>query len=496
MNKDFDNMDELARDAFQNFEVDFNPEDWKLMEAKLDKKEHHLPRIWLFKGIEALVLTLLIFTSINLWYSQSDGTLASSTEESGETENTFNLPELSTEFTNAGTLSENSIQEQLSTANDKPLDETSDVVLGSSDSEIINTTNSTNTNLPKNYTTTSQNQAFNTGGNATDKKANKTNSNVEKTGLKNSSNNNNKGTTTTELERVETPLATQVDRFENASETKINPEKTNLTHQEALQNEFSKNSALLIEPIDITKTKIIDNNGGGGKDEGTVVKIENNFKFPKIYYRQLRIGIYSGGEMNLPNAMGTARLGMAFGVMIENEISDRFAIRSGLVISRKNYENDYVSFIDRSATEGMVYRSEIFKKTTLGTIQLPVALNYIAFRDNKWKFSLNIGVAAQLLTHRHIFGTQRTTLYQDAGGMVSVAEINPNTQEKGVWQGGATGENTYFVGLAGFELERRLGDRISLFLQPVYQHDFTPIGKSKDYIHTVSVNVGLKTILK
>ena len=71
-NKDFDKIDDLANDAFHDFEVDYNPEDWKLMEAKLDNKEHRLSHIWLYKGIEALLLVMILFTAVNFWTLQED----------------------------------------------------------------------------------------------------------------------------------------------------------------------------------------------------------------------------------------------------------------------------------------------------------------------------------------------------------------------------------------------------------------------------------------
>jgi predicted adenine nucleotide alpha hydrolase (AANH) superfamily ATPase len=62
MNKDFNEIDKLAKDAFENYEVDFNPEDWNKMEQKLNKKEHLMPYIWLYKGTEAFIFLLIIFT--------------------------------------------------------------------------------------------------------------------------------------------------------------------------------------------------------------------------------------------------------------------------------------------------------------------------------------------------------------------------------------------------------------------------------------------------
>ena len=475
MNKDFDKIDEMAHEAFQNYEVDFNPEDWSLMEAKLDKKEHRIAHIWMYKGIEALLLVLILFTAINFWTLQDNNSLSAIEETDKEL---INLPEQET--TNSNFIKE-----------ENAVDEISNKESGTSANGVENFAGH-ETILPK----TSQNN--NDHNQTTTRHTNHIN---------NSFAGHNSAVTHTKSKNA--ALSTlNTNTIKNSGIDHTDHQKGNANGSAALKtlalgqntgsNEklFAENSSTsIIAPLDITKTKIVDHNGGG-KEEGTAINIESNFKFPKIYHRQLRIGVYSGAEVNLSNSMGDARLGMAFGVMLENEISDRFAIRSGLVISRKNYENTYTRIIDRTATEGILYQSEIYKKTALGTIQIPVALNVIAYRDSKWKLSFNAGVAAQFLTHRHVSGTQRTRLYQQAGGMVSIVEINPNTQEKGAWQGGLMSTNTYFVGAVGFELERRLGDRVSLFIQPVYQHDFTPVGNAQDIIHTVSVNVGLKTIVK
>lgn len=98
-NKDFDNIDKLAQNAFENFEVEFDPMDWADLQSKLrtetsidqvakdaledykvpfdnkdwirlekqlDKERDLVPHIWWLKSAEAGVMALLLFTIFNV----------------------------------------------------------------------------------------------------------------------------------------------------------------------------------------------------------------------------------------------------------------------------------------------------------------------------------------------------------------------------------------------------------------------------------------------
>jgi hypothetical protein len=65
------------------------------------------------------------------------------------------------------------------------------------------------------------------------------------------------------------------------------------------------------------------------------------------------MAIYAGADINFNNVLGQGKIGFSLTALIEQEISDRFAIRSGLQISHKSFENiytkEYVNPLDENS---------------------------------------------------------------------------------------------------------------------------------------------------
>ena len=160
MDKNFNDIDKLAREAFENFETEFNPEDWKLMEEKLNKKEHLMPYIWLYKGTEIMVFLLILFTAFNFWNSYKETKI-----------NTTELTFADSKSVNSD-ISEKSKENSLNNAvNETQL--TNKIQQSSTGQEIAN-----NSNYNKSQSTKSVNQSSLASKEANNTLANRENANL------------------------------------------------------------------------------------------------------------------------------------------------------------------------------------------------------------------------------------------------------------------------------------------------------------------------------
>jgi hypothetical protein len=451
MLKDFNNIDKLAQETFENFEVDFNPEDWNRMEAKLDKKEHLMPFIWLFKGVEASVLLLIIFTVFNFWYGNNQNSNIAVSDNNNSEKITATSENKVLDFNTHLSGQNEKYEQEITTAKETAL---------------------LNLNVKgANKTGNNNNRISEFGNNSASK-------NVSSTAKISKDNN---------LSNTVSINSTKNNAILNTSEIPM----LSVVSQDIVPNL----SNLLIQPVKIDKNSLNDG-PGDGVEEGESFSLKTNFKFPKLYRRQLRAVLFGGADINLANDLGGNNLGMTIGVLFENEISQRFAIRTGILTSRKTFENSFTKIIDRTATEAVIYESKVDQKSTLTVLSLPVYLNTIIHRDEKWKMSISVGFAAAFLSNRFVSGKQRTSVYQSAGAVTAITELNGNTFEKGLLQGGAAKNNIYMSAGLGFDVERQLGDRVTLFLQPMFQYAINPVGLDKTRLNQFSLNVGIKGVLR
>lgn len=450
MDKNFNDIDKLAREAFENFETEFNPEDWKLMEEKLNKKEHLMPYIWLYKGTEIMVFLLILFTAFNFWNSYKE-------TKTNATELTF-----ADSKTAKSDITEKSKANSLNIAeNENKL--TNNIQQSKTGQEIVNSISNNNSRSTK-----SVNQS-----NSILKEANNALLNIE--------NANN-------LEN-----AKLADNTVNNSIVAESTNGLNTSANSELNNETFLNAKTInIPSLSFEQKKL---NPGDGVEEGKGFGIKTNFKFPKIYRRQQRATFYAGADVNFNNSLGQGKLGLSVGALIEQEISDRFAVRSGILMNRKSFENVFEKTYVNPIDENSIILSEINQKTTVVMLSLPVFLNTVLYRDEKWKLSLSTGFAAGMLSNRFVSGTQRSTISQASGTLTNISQLNAGSYPKGVLQGGLASQNFFMSAAIGADVERQLGDRITLFVQPMFSQNLNKIESTEMY-RQITLNAGIKTVIK
>jgi hypothetical protein len=480
MYNDFDKIDKLAKDALRDYEMDFNPEDWKKMEARLDKKEHKIPRIFLMKTIEASLILLVLFTAFNVFYYQNE-LRASNDIKLNRQDNNTALAQVF--FTSDEAESSKKID------NTNVKNEKKNIILNS------NTSKKENYKSDKTVLAEALKETYKTNKASSDKFSSSSSKNSN---FKSITKNKDRGNTN----EVSKSLGTNFDKnisvvYQN--DNGVTENNNNFISNSDRSDKITLNSDLKLISIETIKEIRNQNKKDGNGDpveEGKGYTLKNDFKFPKLYHRQISAAAFAGAEMNFANKIGNENVGFSFGVFFEYEISNRFAFRTAFITSRKNFSKTYNTILDRTAEEGVIYYSKIDQNTGVSVFSVPVLFNGIIIRNEKWKISATAGPSLSLLTHRFVSGEKRTDVMQSSGNVTAITDLNPNDFEKGLLQGAKAENNIFVAAMLGVEIERQLGNRVSIFVQPLYSVGLTKIGDEKDRLQNLSINIGLKGIIK
>ncbi|MCH2021032.1 MAG: outer membrane beta-barrel protein [Saprospiraceae bacterium] len=514
--KDFDPIDKIARDALNNFQVEFDPANWDKMENKLDseysvdktakdslqnhevtfdnpnwlrlekqlnKNKHLYPHLWWVKSAEVSIMALLIFTIFNF----------SNTNSYYTNQNHDNAISLNYSFTK----SKNSKKQKYNTL-------AYDAQIQSKDKQnkINVIVKEENTNLDteynKKFTKTQQknNESTNIDNNKI-QSLNRRNIATNVTDIKNKSSvssqenkenehlNNNSFDLSNDNPSINTTFGNSKES-QNTSISVKNENKNSDRHQH-LNNNISKKLKLDINNLSFQFLETIDSKPGIPTTEPVFELKKLKLQLP--YHCKFYVGGVASIGANLSTSMGGSSVGYGAGVTLDAECSSRFMIKSGVLLSYKRYEIIESSMLDKTSIDGNIYNIEKTIGSNLVTLEIPIDVQFTFFRNEKWKIYTNLGVSANIIASRTYNGTEKTSF---AGLSVST-DINTNDYESGFFEGGTFDDNTFLSIGGGIGLERQLGDKISLYLLPTYRHAITPAGR--DYINTFNFNIGIKSAL-
>lgn len=197
------------------------------------------------------------------------------------------------------------------------------------------------------------------------------------------------------------------------------------------------------------------------------------------------VGISLGVGANLASSMGNASIGYSAGLTYEREFSTRWAIKTGLTTNLKRYDRSEVVYLETE--DGLRYEANQFKTTNLFVLEVPVDVQYTVFRSDKWRLFLATGLSINAISNRTYSGSQEL----EANGLAIRLDLNSADFERGLLEGASIQNNAFLSVGAGFGIERQLGNALSLYLLPTYRHAITPAGM--DYLHQFNVNIGIKS---
>lgn len=188
----------------------------------------------------------------------------------------------------------------------------------------------------------------------------------------------------------------------------------------------------------------------------------------------------------------------------------KWEMESGLIYSAKKYLPLDLSEIDYSLTEGL--SGERLKSFEYDMISIPLNFRHHFIPNGKWRFYYTAGVSMHTVMQADYFFTspkrpQPVGPPNNFGPPIppnnnnTKAGVEKSAFTKGLLQGGAFEQNTFFTANLGIGLERYISHRTSLFAQPQYQHTVLylvedgGVGPFQDKINTMRLIFGMRVKL-
>lgn len=513
--RNLDNIDKLAKDAFDNFEVPFEPMDWAAFQHQLKAEnsidvvakealhdyEVDIPNnswdefeqllgnqryqqryIWWLKAAEASAIVALLLCIVQWVPCSSDTDINIVRDQAGIRPNTT-VVTASTSNVNtnaiASTTVDPSSEATTSAKSDDPIQ--SSTVYQPTTTTVTNATTSTTVanNTPDLEASSTTTNAY-AMATATDEPATTT---VEAAtpATQEPSTPTTSGTNSNAISVTPNGDATN-EATQNTSvlsTDKTVAQTTNNATTKAANQATTSNTTIQKNITPITLASLVDD---FNTDPFTEIK-KATIKAP--FQPQHFIGGTLGVGANLGNSMGNTSIGYTAGLMYEHGISKHWSIRAGLNANLKRYDRNDV--VQLQIGDGTQYTANQFKTTNLVVLEIPVDAQYNVLQNDKWRLYVAAGISLNAISSRIYSGTQELTV----DGLAVSLNLNSDDFERG-WMEGGTAQNNAFLSIgAGFGVERQLGNALSLYLLPTYRHAVTPTGS--DYLHNFNVNIGIKS---
>lgn len=188
----------------------------------------------------------------------------------------------------------------------------------------------------------------------------------------------------------------------------------------------------------------------------------------------------------------------------------KWEMESGLIYSAKRYLPLPLSEIAYSVTNGLT--GEKLKSFEYDMISIPLNFRHHFIPNGKWRFYYTAGVSLHTVMQADYFFTAPARPQPTGPPTNFGPPIPPNNNNtkagvaesaftKGLLQGGAFEQNSFFTANLGIGLERYISHRTSLFAQPQYQHTVLylvengGIGPLQDKINTMRLIFGMRVKL-
>lgn len=527
-NKDFNNIDKLAQEAFEHFEVPFHSEDWMAFQEHLDnesaidtiakdalanyevpldphgwdefeqlhqKKKGAVLYIWWYKAAEAGAMALLLLaTLLNLPCSNTTNNSNSSLAYGSTT--TLNSSTVITPISSTPSEQETSPEQLPSTTTNRveqPEQETFDhnnsvSSIASGHPSLEHTGNTSNTSIASPDVTNKQVSREKTTAapvaTILEKEQEASNQKLTKA----TSNSSSSSAPMASIEEPSTNITTVASNNTTALEESTNnnnsPEQPSNAQREEPATALQLEQLLAIQSHDL---KLATPTAQQASIEPITTISSTELKAP--YACKHYLGAVLGVGANMGTSMGNTSIGYNGGMTYEKEYSSKFSLSVGLLASYKRYDRTDVITLNQSSINGKSYQMTQVKNSHLVLVEIPLDVNYTCFRSDKWRIYATAGLSANGVFSRIYTGSQEVEI----DGLTISTELNSNDFERGLVEGGAAQQNLYLSIGGGVGVERKLGDNLSLYLLPTYRHGINQV--HSDLIHTFNVNIGVKKAL-
>ncbi len=495
-------IDELAKTALENYTVPFSLMDWEMMDEYLDEAgfphevdqaakaalkqyESAMPSNW--KAMETALIEsekvhrqLIITKSIELFlFVFAIWTLGNFLPFKQKTSNTIIFP------------IENSINKNINKNINKTTKPQAEVNVLPSVQQISSIGNEENSNEALQNTSILRNTPAKQQAVRRHLFEN-TIENVVKNSIKNAIENTNEGNPPSDSNKntevapsgiqpmatlITKPLEEQLVTFPNK---KGSPFKTN-TEEMNLENSWTY--------LD-TKTLTLD----AELENLPTTSVTNDYHYYPLRFKlgvSPQYAIVTNNNSYLNNRK--IATGFATNVGIDYAISKDIEISSGIIYNKKSYTQQQQQLFSNSYNQ---YTLNSIQNVKLDIIQVPIRLNYNMKKNDKTRLYAITGVTAGLIM-KVMKETKAASL---ANGILNFHTTNDDLTTEalatpGILQSGEISTSSFITVDIGLGLEHQVNNRLSFFIEPMYQNSAEKIGTTKDAYQNYSLSMGSRIIL-
>lgn len=424
-------MDALFREGADRHEFEYKEDSWKLMEAKLDKRDNRKRFVLFLLGLAFLIGLMFVYSLVQ---NPSTGDKSNSNEP--------------TSFAQTEIQQHENVNLHNDLNNDQGLEQSKNNKTKNVDVETIKEHTISNTKKPKASTRTQNNKQNKQSDNHLYKE------DVEKSLIENSRLNE-------EIFRIGRQGKTNNNLVAESKETSINasrkievlsfPDINNRTPNKirAKKYEFIP---LFARKTDSSVTESISPSNG------------------------LALTIFANPEWSSVGLLKSPKVGWSIGAKVGYQFADKFEISIGLALSKKIYKSAGAEYTMVGGWYDNVEPMRVDAKCTV--LEIPVGLSYYLSGYRNSGFFADIGISSYML-HSEWYGFE----YDDA-------LVRPERYEEVVEEG----QNKHLVGVGrlAFGYQKILSSNIAIQVAPYLQFPLTGIGAGKVNVYSAGIQVGLK----
>lgn len=232
----------------------------------------------------------------------------------------------------------------------------------------------------------------------------------------------------------------------------------------------------------------------------------------KSDYKNVRLGMFTAADFfgvyspydkffnYRPGIVYDANMG---GGLLFDFQKNRWHIVTGGAFTPKYYKPGIGSEVIGSFST--VYVKEQLKELHLNILHLPLEVRYDLIQKPKWRLyaasggSFNFVLNASYPKEVNVLAYSGSRLeYEDIQeSLMRSSNLERKNFIQGIAEGGSLPDNTFLTLQFGFGAERFFSNRWSMFLEPIYQQQFTKkgIGPNDDSFRSLSLRMGAKVTL-
>ncbi len=458
-------FDDFIKKELEDIEVKYNPEDWDLMEERLEQEEKLRERIILIKGIEIALMLLLVFTITQFLPIGKSNIPAPPFKPNLNVISPQSLPSPMIEQSKSIDKIERQPTKVPLEKQPKTTERPKTIIFAKAENTINSSTEqNTISTLPV------QTKAISTYSTVASIPIQATTPILKK-----------------EREENRTvPIVEKVEKIEKSTLSEL---------------DFDSPKVIMEDKMIMETEEIASVNDFGGFEVVDNTKRDIKVILPKT--KKLRFGMYFRPDANIIMApykdeeIQSYKLltdgytgGVSFGVQ-----KDRWEIETGLAYSFLSYKPKPISEVTSSAVD---IKLQYIDNIEYNMLSLPVAFAYNFATVDDWKFyakgggAMNLVASAKVDKILHIVGESR--LVDNVSPSYEVGLFTSDTQQNLLSR---FKDNHYISANIGFGVEKVLNNRFGLFIEPTYSHTFFGAGlaPNHDRINRVSLNVGAKVTL-